>query len=133
MVSLPELKNRWWYWFEIWHGDSAWETGGPCALLPTRECSQLTSGQKFLHKWRGKICFKIQHKSRNHRKSYIVNDLIIIFMSKKRYRNNQTHSISASKTQMNLFHIFFHFTKKPLCMTIKKSYSFFFVIHKVKS
>jgi hypothetical protein len=48
MVSLPELENRKRYWLEIWHGGSAWETGGPRGLLPTRECPQIASQQKML-------------------------------------------------------------------------------------
>jgi hypothetical protein len=42
MVSLPELDNRLIHWLEIWYGDSAWKTGGPHALLPTRERPQIT-------------------------------------------------------------------------------------------
>jgi hypothetical protein len=50
MVSLPELENRWRYWLEIWYGDSIWKTGGLRALLPTRECPQITSCQKIFGK-----------------------------------------------------------------------------------
>jgi hypothetical protein len=46
MVLLPELENRKRYWLEIWTGDSAWKTGGPRGLLPTRECPQIAAQQK---------------------------------------------------------------------------------------
>jgi hypothetical protein len=50
MVSLPELENRKRYWLEIWHGDSAWKTGGPRGLLPIGECPQIASQQIMLKK-----------------------------------------------------------------------------------
>ncbi len=46
MVSRPELTNGLRYWLGIWFRSSIWNAGGLHALLPTRDCSQITSFQK---------------------------------------------------------------------------------------